>query len=299
MVAETRHPSAARRARLLVVCAGAVSLASVTACQAGSDATDATGQRVAVGAPTSHDSFPDASTTGPSDGTRLKDADSMTIDQDGAVVEGVRVSGRIIIDADDVTIRDSVVQTDTDLYPIHVKSGTVGALIEDVEVDNLGGSGLGVFFQGSGTLRRADIHSAADGVRIQSGTVIVDSCYIHDLHRQPGGHHDTIQIRKGDDVTITGNNLQPFKESTGDPMNSAIQIGSLIGEDRISNLLVSNNLMNGGNHTINGGGRNEVESARYAGNEFGRDFRYSLSANLQNSVWEDSNIWQDTGEPAQ
>ncbi|WEV76940.1 right-handed parallel beta-helix repeat-containing protein [Janibacter cremeus] len=223
--------------------------------------------------------------------------DTLTITKDGTVVDGRRVDGRILIEADDVTIRNTLVRTRTSLYPIHVANDTTGALIEDVEVDNRGGTGIGVYFQGSGTLRGADVHSASDGIRIEADDVTIADSFIHDLRRQPDGHHDTIQLRSGDDVTITGNTLQPYEEATDDPMNAAIQIGSLSGDDRITNLVVSKNLMNGGNHTINGGGRGEVESARYSGNEFGRDCRYGPAGNIENSVWEDTNVWHDTGEP--
>lgn len=241
--------------------------------------------------------FPTEDTTGVPDGVTLSPSGTVTITKDGTVVDGLHVTGRILIEADNVTVRNTLVETKTDLYPIHVRSGSTNALIEDVEVDNLGGTGIGVFFQGSGTLRRADIHSAEDGIRIQASNVKIADSYIHHLQRQPGGHHDTIQIRRGDNVTISGNNLQPYNDLTDDPMNSALQIGSLLGEDQISNLLVTGNLLNGGNFTINGGGRQEVDSARYSYNHFGRDFRYAPSGNIQNSVWEDTNVWHDTGEP--
>src|SRR5699024_9334092 len=120
----------------------------------------------------------------------------------------------------------------------------------------------------SGIIRAANIHSGKIGMQIKADGVVVEDSYIHDLERMDGGHHDTIQIRSGDNVTIRGNNLQPYVESEDDPMNAAIQIGSLAGDDQISNLRVIGNLMNGGNFTINGGGRGEVDSARYAENEF-------------------------------
>ena len=78
----------------------------------------------------------------------------------------------------------------------------------------------------------------------------------------PVGHHDSLQIRRGDNVTIRGNNFQAYKASTDDPMNAAIQMGSLLGTNPISNFLVEGNLMNGGNFTINGG-NGIVDSALY------------------------------------
>lgn len=229
-------------------------------------------------------------------GVELTRSGDVTITKDGTVVDGLRVDGEIIVEADNVTIRNTLIETDTNLYPIHVRNDTEGVLIENVEIDGQGGTGKGIFFQGSGTVRNTEIHSTDRGILIQADDVTVTESYIHDLQRQPEGHHDTIQLRGGDNVTISGNTLMPYKASTDDPMNAALQIGSLVGSDTITNLRVVGNLMNGGNHTINGGGRGEVDSARYSDNEFGRDFRYSPAANLENSVWTDTNVWHDTGE---
>lgn len=241
--------------------------------------------------------FPDASTTGVPDDVDLTSSGSLTITEDGTVVDGLHVRGTITIAADDVTVRNTLVQGGGPLYPIQVEAGTTGTLIEHVEVDNLGDTGIGIFLSGSGTVRYVDIHSAEDGIRIQSDDVTLEYSYIHDLQRQPGGHHDTVQIRSGDNVTLRGNTLQPYVASTDDPMNAALQIGSLAGNDRISNLLVIGNLMDGGNFTINGGGRHEVDSATYTDNQFGRNFQYGPVGNLQHSIWESSNVWADTGAP--
>lgn len=241
--------------------------------------------------------FPDENSTGVPDGVSLIPTEGMTIVEDGTVIEGMHVKGRIIIDADDVTIRSTLVQTQTNLYPITIERDTTGTLIEDVEVDNQQGSGLGVFFKSEGTLRRANIHSAEDGVRIEADNVTIEDSYIHSLHRMPGGHHDSIQIRKGDDITIRRNNLQAYVANTDDPMNAAIQLGSLLGDDQVSNLRVVNNLLNGGNYTINGG-KGMVDSGLYAYNYFGRDSRYGPVASLsEHEVWADTNRWYDTGEP--
>jgi len=208
------------------------------------------------------------------------------------------VRGRLTIAADDVTVRNSLVETDTRLYPILVESGVTGALIEDVEVDNRNSRGLGIYLKGEATVRRADIHSAEDGIRIESDNVTVEDSYIHHLHRAPGGHHDAVQIRRGDNITLRGNNLQAYRPDTDDPMNAAIQVGSLSGNRPIRNLLVEGNLLNGGNFTINGGGRGEIASARFIDNRFGRDYRFDVVSNLQgNTVWAATNVWHDNGKP--
>jgi len=259
-------------------------------------ATQAPQVRECPGRPTD---FPDASTTGVPEDITLTPSGSYTIDTAGAVVEGLHVEGTLTIAADRVTVRDTLVQGGGELYPIRVVKGTSGGLIENVEVDNLGNAGIGILIEGGVTIRNANVHSGKLGVQIMADDVSIENSYIHGLERISGGHHDTIQVRSGDDVLICGNNLQPYVPETDDPMNAAIQIGSLAGQDPITNLRVIGNLMNGGNYTVNGGGRGEVESARYADNYFGRDFRYGPATNLENSDWADSNVWLDTLEPVQ
>ena len=273
---------------------------SLSACQSRTDDGTRTGAGGVGGRPTTEEPivFPDAGSTGVPAGIQLQTSDGLRITEDNTVIDGQHVQGSITIDADNVTIRNTRVQTGTSLYPIHVTSGTTGTLIENVEIDNEGGTGIGMFLQGTATVRNTNIHSAEDGIRIQADDVVIEDSYIHDLQRYDGGHHDTIQIRSGDDVTIRGNNLQPYHAPTNDPMNSALQIGSLSGDDPISNLRVIGNLMNGGNFTINGGRSGDTDSAHYANNRFGSDYRYGAVSNLQDgSVWADTNVWTDTGEP--
>lgn len=242
--------------------------------------------------------WPDQTNTGVPDGVTLRDSGSVEVKEDGAVIDGLHIRGELTISANDVVVRNTIVETNTDLYAVLITNGVTGVVLENIEVNNLDGAGINVYFQGgSGVLRAADIRAGVDGVRIEADDVVVEDSYIHHLHRQPDGHHDTIQIRKGDNVTLRRNNLQAYNPETKDPMNSALQIGSLVGDDQISNLLVEGNLMNGGTYTISGGGRGEVDSAVYRGNQFGRDYMYGTHGGLENSTWDSSNVWKDTGQP--
>lgn len=288
--------------------AAALAVVTLGACQNGSAdevSSDAGSPRSGTSTPDTSASstsvvpeFPNAASTGVPSGTRLKPSDKLVITEDNTVIDGLHVDGTITIDADNVTVRNTLVQSPTDMYPIKVTPGSTGALIEDVEIDNEGGTGIGIYLQGTATIRNADIHSAEDGIRIQADDVVVEDSYIHDLQPYEGGHHDSIQIRSGDNVTIRRNNLQAYVASLDTPLNASLQIGSLAGTDPITNLRVIGNLMNGGNYTINGGRKGDTDSAHYADNRFGRDYRYGAVANLQDgSTWDDSNVWHDTGNP--
>lgn len=229
--------------------------------------------------------FPNAATTGVRAGVSLKDSGSITVTEPGTVIEGLRVSGTITISADNVVVRDTLVRGGGDGYPIRVTRGVKNALIEHVELDNENSTGIGIFFNGgSGRVRHANIHSAEDGIRIQADDVIVENSYIHDLHRVSGGHHDSIQIRSGNNVTIRGNSLVAYVSRTGDPMNAAIQVGSLTGS-ALQNFNVVDNFMNGGNYTINGGKLSYIASGSFTGNVFGTDYRYGIRTSLGGVPW--------------
>jgi hypothetical protein len=238
-----------------------------------------------------------AADTGVEGQPQLRRSGSIEVVRDGAVLDGLEVHGEIVIRADDVTVRNTLVTSPTDHYPIHVTSGVTGALIEHVEVDNQGSTGKGIHFDGgSGTVRYVNIHSAEDGILISADDVTVEYTWIHHLARTPTSHNDAIQIRRGNDVTIRYNHLQAYNDETDDPMNAAIQIGSLVGDEPISGLEVVDNFMNGGSVTVNGGGRGEVASAVYSGNRFGRDYLHSVVGNLENSTWDRTNVFADNGE---
>lgn len=250
------------------------------------------------------DGFPNASTTGVRAGVNLKESGSIVVTRDGTVIEGLHIRGEITVRADNVVIRDTLIQSDTTSYPILVASGSTGTLIEHVEVDNLQSTGINIYFQGgSGTVRNANIHSGEDGIRIEADGVVVENSYIHHLELFPGGHHDTIQIRSGDNVIIRGNNLQAYNPDAPSSLqeNAAIQIGSLVsGSDPISNFLVENNLMNGGAYAVNGGRAADLDSAIYRNNRFGRDALYGAGGNFSraSTTWATSNVWDDNGRAA-
>jgi len=167
-------------------------------------------------------------------------------------------------------------------------------LIEHVEVDNDPGDGIGIFFNGgTGTVRHADIHTATDGIRVQADDVTIENSYIHDLRRVEGGHHDSIQIRSGNNVTIRGNTLLPYVASTGDPMNAAIQVGS-VTKGPLVNLVVERNFMDGGNYTING--MRAVKSGSFVDNEFGPHAKFGVRSGMPPTIeWRDNRMTK-TGE---
>ncbi|WP_143141010.1 hypothetical protein [Nannocystis exedens] len=68
---------------------------------------------------------------------RLVPSGSITVDEDGAVVEGLDVDGTITVPADDVTFRNVRLRTD-DSYPIrYFDEDNVGLVVEDSRTAHL------------------------------------------------------------------------------------------------------------------------------------------------------------------
>jgi hypothetical protein len=215
----------------------------------------------------------------------------MTVTQDGTVLDGLHITGTVTIEADDVTIRNTLIDNTAE-YPIRSTAGGKNLVVEDTEIDGNGQGNVAVY-GGEYTLRRLNIHDTLDGPRIEGNNVSIEDSYVHHLHRIPDGHHDTLQIRRGIGVRITGNNFQPFNPDTNDPMNAAIQIGSLNGPT--GDVVVEGNLMNGGNYTVNAG-KAGGNSFIFRNNVFGDDARYGIYAAGPGVQWDASNILQSTGQ---
>jgi hypothetical protein len=235
--------------------------------------------------------FPNAANTGVRPGVQLQPSGSLNVTRDGQVVQNLHVTGTVTINANDVTLRNVLIDN-TGTYPIRITSGR-NLVVEDSEIDGNGSASVAIL-PGSYTLRRVDIHDVRDGPRIEGNDVLIEDSHIHDLHRIEGGHHDAIQIRNGVGVVIRRNNLQAYNATTRDPMNAAIQIGSLNGPLR--GLVVDGNLMNGGNYTVNAG-KSSADPSYWRNNRFGRNFRYGVLTGGPGVVWESTNVDDDTGRP--
>lgn len=237
---------------------------------------------------------PDATSTGVPAGTSLTASGSITVTQAGAVIDAKQVTGSISIKANNVTIRRTRILA-TGAYPIRVESGFTGALVEDTTIDGRGVA-TAATMGNSLTIRRANIYGVLDGPRIGSDFIMVES-YIHHLHRITGGHHDALQTTGASNVILRRNNLQAYNSTTGDVMNTAIQIGEEFAVVR--NMVVEDNLMNGGNFTVNaGGGGTTGAQVQFRRNKFGRNFRYGPAGNIgPGIVWESTNVYLDNGQP--
>ncbi len=230
--------------------------------------------------------------TGPYDTNILKPIGSMTITTDGAVIENIDLTGRIKIEANDVTIRNFRIDATGTSYGVLTNSGHSRLLLEDGEIMNMSSAAiLGTGF----TALRLNIHnSGGDGFKVQSGTnpTLVAYSWIHHLGTNEGAHADGNQSRSGANITFLYNNCDmPITDPSPYKSNACFMLQT--AEGPLDNLTIKNNWLNGGNYTLYCAGTR----LNITGNQFGRDYRYGIRNGCSNAdtTWT-GNVWEDTGE---
>nr|WP_297425135.1 right-handed parallel beta-helix repeat-containing protein [uncultured Actinotalea sp.] len=242
----------------------------------------------------SREDFPDETTTGVPEGVQLEPSESLRVTEDGAVIDGLLITGTVVVEADDVVIRNTVIRN-TGTFAIRVDGGR-NLLVEDSEIDGQGRGAAAVAF-GNYTLRRVHIHHVTEGPRIAGGTVLIEDSLVHRLVQAGDNHTDVVQAVGGREVVLRGNALLADDPEAGTLGNAAFQFGEEDGE--LGACLVEGNLLSGGNYTVNGGGGGTTGAGCvFRDNVLMETARYGARANLGGAaVWESSNVWLDTGEP--
>lgn len=244
--------------------------------------------------PPTRTDFPDETNTGVPEGVELEASGSITVEEDGAVIEGLEITGTVTVEADDVVIRNTRI-LNTGHFPIRVSGGR-NLLVEDTEIDGQGRADAAIAF-GRYTLRRVHIYNIAEGPRIAGGNVTIEDSLIHRLVQVGDNHTDVVQVVSGSGIVIRGNALEVYNPDQDVLGNAAFMFGEEDGE--VTDCLVESNYLNGGNYTVNGGGGGtEGAACTFRDNVLGRDYNYGAVANLgPRSDWDSSNVWVDTHDP--
>jgi hypothetical protein len=184
--------------------------------------------------------FPNDFNTGVPAGTMLAPSGAMNITTAGAVVDGRDISGSVVVNAPNVTIRNSRIRSSSFWA---VDNNSTGLLIEDSEVDGLGANGTCI---GSSdmTVRRANIHGCENGFNVSGSTTVEDS-YIHDLTTANGAHTDGAQFNQGaSDITFRHNTIRDQPAGTTPGSTSDIIMWDE-GDPQNTRVWIENNLLDG------------------------------------------------------
>lgn len=230
--------------------------------------------RTLLGAPGSY--RPTAATTGVPQGVALtKIAGDVVLSTPGQVLEGVDVSGFVKVTAPDVTIKNSIIRgrtPDRQTALVTVQGPEASLTIVDSELFSTARSGWVDGIRGYRfTATRVNIHDVIDPVHVYGDDVTVEASWLHDnvhLDADPlfGGepsHDDTIQIQKGSNIRIVGND-------TSGSHNTGIQLTQDRGP--VSDVTIDRNWLDGGGCTVNlaESGKGAFQGITVTNNTFGR-----------------------------
>lgn len=253
---------------------------------------------------------PGAANTGVPDGTKLTVHDGdINVTKDGTVLDSMDIRGFVRINADNVTIKNSIVRggygSSKNLslvaaYWNHsnlvIQDSTLAAQHPSYWIDGIKASSF--------TLRRVDIYDVVDSVQvINSGHATITASWLHDnRHFDPDplqadgfSHDDNIQVQGGSSSVIMGNTLEGA-------YNSGVMVTQ--NASAISGLQISNNWLSGGACTVNvtqAGAGTPIAGLSITGNRFGPS-RYGTTCPMlvpgTSTMKISGNVWDSTGEPA-
>jgi hypothetical protein len=237
--------------------------------------------------------WPDSKTTGVPAGTALRThAGDLVITTAGTVVDGLLVTGSIIVQAPDVTIRDTRVSPPHSAYwLIRQTPGATNLVIENSELVG-NGVHIGVNMETPGLrVEACDIHDVDTAVAVAGDSAVVQSNYLHAVKTGVGavGHHTTLLIHQNTIVaTIPGEAAISFADNNS-----------------LTDVVVDENMLTGGNYTFYAGGGSGQQQISVRHNRFSRAAspkggRYgplaAWDSTLPGNEWLD-NVWDDTGAP--
>lgn len=249
---------------------------------------------------------PGPGNTGVPPGTRLRVVPGdLTIDEDGAVVDGLDVHGFLRIEADDVTVRNTLVRggdprgasaalvANYRNRNLTISDSTLRADTASPWVDGLKGQSF--------TAVRLDVSNVVDTAQVAGDDVVIRDSWFHDTSRfspwplQPDDqtHNDNLQIEGGTDILVQGNT---FERAT----NTAIMITQ--NYDRARGIRVLDNYLADGECTVNIAEKGEgpVRST-FRGNRFGPSGRDNCAIVAAPDSVPDGgdNVWDATGLPVE
>ncbi|HOY80521.1 MAG TPA: hypothetical protein PLB92_00140 [Rhodoglobus sp.] len=223
---------------------------TVTAAPTSTSATStpATSTSATSTPPPSSGGWPDATNTGVPAGTTLTAyTGPLTITTAGTVIDRRKITGCVVIKANNVTIKNSLLQTNGCFFNVLSDNGNTGLVLQDVEIDGQGNSTGDSAVNGSGfTCLRCNIHGTVDGFKAGTNVVIQDS-WIHDLVIQGDSHNDGIQSLGTTSLKIIHNRIV-----LADGATSAV-ILSTGSASAMKNVEIRGNLLGGGAFTVYGG----------------------------------------------
>ncbi len=284
---------------------GAAGAAGAAGGGAGAAGSDAGATRTDDCMPSPHDcGFPDATNTGVPEGTQLTAAATCTITQNDAVLDAQDFACNLRVTGKNVKITRSRIHPEPGdgNYAVSTDGGDGSVVIEDSEISGAQNAiGYGNF-----TCRRCNIHGfSEDGAKLGSNVTIVDS-YIHGFDSSPGAHADGAQLQAGENgIRVSHNTIDARDTGGGTAPNAALFISPDLGPTSDGPLVIENNLLAGGNFTVQivdgNNGQYLLHDITLAGNRFVKDSYSFGPLRVQDTQAPATritgNVWDQDGGP--
>lgn len=183
-----------------------------------------------------------ATNTGVPAGTVLTPyAGNMEVTVNGTVVENLRVTGSITINADNVTVRNCEVIADGAYHLIRVMDTILNAKVVDCKIIGSGQAMNGIL--GRGTFWRNDISGVSNGIAVIGPSDIRD-CYMHSFfYDVVDPHYDGIECNGGTLQTYIHNTIIVDQGQTSCVMLDNVAAG-------LSNIEVAYNYLVGAGYVM-------------------------------------------------
>ena len=176
--------------------------------------------------------WPSASNTGYLGSQGLTNQNGYTVTTPGAVIEYKNITGTLVIDAANVTVRNC--QINSGFFGIETTSRARYLVVEDCTVIGGGDCGIAATQSNDVIVRRNNVSGGFDGMKIAGTNVLVEDNYIHNLQGGASAHNDGIQCGSSTNLTFRHNYIAARDTSC---------IAMFQGQGTYNTVLVENNYL--------------------------------------------------------
>ncbi|GAB89088.1 hypothetical protein GORHZ_050_00045 [Gordonia rhizosphera NBRC 16068] len=219
--------------------------------------------------------YPDQTNTGVPANIRLISSGSITASREGQVIDGMNVTGEVVVTASNVTIKNSRVTGGRGAgsadWVIVIRPGVKNLTVADSEILTPPGTAQDIacilnIGDAKPVIRRVNIHGCSAGV--SSGGGSVEDSYFHDMSQVAGLSHNVgIASNGGGGMTIRRNTV--FNQFSQTAAIAFYQDFSAQSDN-----LVEDNFVSGGSYCFYGGtgSRGRTSNIRFVNNRLTRHF---------------------------
>ncbi len=233
---------------------------------------------------------------------------TVTLSTPGQVYENKLVTGRIVVTAPNVTIRNvKLVATDQN-YAIQAfgwVGDPSGLLVEDTEIDLNGRLGIkGIAFDGY-TARRVFFHNGSDCAHMEHDVLVEDSLCVSGPDTNSDGWPDGTAFCNGPEhfdgfQSDGGANLRLRHNTIRVPCSQTSAILMSTNTKPIRDVTIADNLMAGGGYTLYCNAGPDVPNQTVTGNRFARTYYaksgyWGATTGCGAADVFSNNVWDDTG----